>query len=112
LCSSEQELSEFKENHCDDFKKILSIHKQKRARINFIVVPSALGANGFSTEHEQFILLENFVIVLEGFERVLARGNTDIDTTYITGYVSWNVPDLNFYRLFVQEIEKLQIKPE
>jgi len=105
LCCDEDELKEFNTSCKHHVNEMISKAKKTKSGVKFILVPSLLGTNLFNTEHEQFILLENFVIVIEGFERVIAKGGVEKDDTFLTGYISWNEADLSFYRLFLREVE-------
>ncbi|MEZ7229051.1 hypothetical protein NO989_20060 [Alteromonas sp. DY56-G5] len=110
VCSSHEELNEFIESFKDDYNKIMKIHKQKKASICFLVTPSTVGNYGFETSREQFILLENCVIALEGVEEVTAKGEGAKTSIYLTGYISWNSVDLHFYRLYHEELNDFRIK--
>jgi hypothetical protein len=112
LCNDPDSLKEFENDHRDNLNKIRIKEKQTKSSIKLLVVPQLLGKNLFNTEHEQFILLENFVIVIEGFERVIARGGVEKDDTFISGYISWNEADLHYYRLFLKEVENFCSKQE
>ncbi len=105
LCT-ENELDEFKQIHTKYFDELNDLHKTTNSEIHFVPVQETLGANLFNTKREQFILLENFVLVIEGLQNITIRGTQASEETLLTGYVSWNIPDLNYYKLFTQEIEK------